>query len=144
MTRRILCAIDVNQPQIEEHVLEDAIIQARTCDAHLDILSVLPDYGTSFVGSFFSAEHHREAIDEAKRLLDALVEKKLGAEPDLVVRKIIGTGVAYEQILKTAETTECGLIVLGAHKPNFQDYLLGPNSARVVRHAKCSVYIVRQ
>ena len=144
MTRRILCAIDVSQPHIDEHVLEEAISQARTCDAHLDVLSILPDYGMSFVGSFFSAEHHKEAEKEAKKLLDNLVEKHLGENPDLIIRKIIGTGVAYEQILKTAETTECGLIVIGAHKPNFQDYLLGPNSARVVRHAKCSVYVVRQ
>ena len=35
------------------------------------------------------------------------------------------------------------LIVIGAHKPDFKDYLLGPNAARVVRHSHCSVHVVR-
>jgi nucleotide-binding universal stress UspA family protein len=34
------------------------------------------------------------------------------------------------------------LIVMGAHRPAFQDYLIGPNAARVVRHAKCSVLVL--
>jgi nucleotide-binding universal stress UspA family protein len=143
MTKRILCAIDINQPDLEAHIVQEAISLARLQDAQHDILTVLPDYGLSFVGGFFDANHHKHAEEEAKSLLKGLVEKLLGTEPDLVVRKIVGTGTVYEQILKMAETTQCGLIVIGAHKPNFQDYLLGPNSARVVRHATCSVYVVR-
>jgi nucleotide-binding universal stress UspA family protein len=33
--------------------------------------------------------------------------------------------------------------VVGAHRQDLKDYLLGPNAARVVRHADCSVYVVR-
>jgi nucleotide-binding universal stress UspA family protein len=36
------------------------------------------------------------------------------------------------------------LIVLAAHRPELKDYLLGPNASRVVRHAKCSVYVIRE
>ena len=35
------------------------------------------------------------------------------------------------------------LIVIGAHRPDLKDYLLGPHAARVVRHAECSVLVVR-
>ncbi|MDH3475684.1 MAG: universal stress protein [Rhodospirillales bacterium] len=35
------------------------------------------------------------------------------------------------------------LIITGSHKPNVSDYLLGSNAARVVRHASCSVFVVR-
>jgi nucleotide-binding universal stress UspA family protein len=35
------------------------------------------------------------------------------------------------------------VIVLASHRPELKDYLLGPNAARVVRHAKCSVLVVR-
>ncbi len=34
-------------------------------------------------------------------------------------------------------------VVMGAHRPSLADYLLGPNSARVARHAGCSVTVVR-
>ncbi len=33
---------------------------------------------------------------------------------------------------------------LTAHRPEMDDYLLGSHAARVVRHAPCSVFIVRQ
>ncbi len=35
-------------------------------------------------------------------------------------------------------------IVMGAHRPSLSDFLLGPNSARVARHAGCSVTVVRE
>jgi len=33
--------------------------------------------------------------------------------------------------------------VLASHRPDLKDYLLGPNAARVVRHADRSVFVVR-
>jgi nucleotide-binding universal stress UspA family protein len=35
------------------------------------------------------------------------------------------------------------LIVMASHKPTVTDYLLGANAAHVVRHAGCSVMVVR-
>jgi nucleotide-binding universal stress UspA family protein len=33
---------------------------------------------------------------------------------------------------------------MGSHRPELSDYLLGPNAGKVVRHAKCSVMVVRE
>jgi nucleotide-binding universal stress UspA family protein len=52
-------------------------------------------------------------------------------------------GSVYEQVLKVAEELEVDQIVLGAHRPGLADFLLGPNTARIVRHATCSVNVVR-
>ena len=40
---------------------------------------------------------------------------------------------------------ECGAdcIIMGSHKPDLSDYLLGSTAARVVRHAPCSVIVLR-
>ncbi len=48
-----------------------------------------------------------------------------------------------EEILKAAAESDCDLIVVASHRPALKDYLLGPNAARVVRHANCSVLVVR-
>ena len=53
-------------------------------------------------------------------------------------------GSVYKEILTHAETIRADLIVMGSHEPNVADYLIGGNASRVVRHAACSVYIVRQ
>jgi nucleotide-binding universal stress UspA family protein len=67
----------------------------------------------------------------------------LGEEANKTVRHLVSTGNAYDEILRAAKADGAALIVIGAHKPDFSDYLLGPNAARVVRHAKCSVMVVR-
>ena len=44
---------------------------------------------------------------------------------------------------RAANRLGCDLIVVGAHRPELGDYLLGPNAARIVRHADQSVFVVR-
>jgi nucleotide-binding universal stress UspA family protein len=36
------------------------------------------------------------------------------------------------------------LIVVGSHRPTMATYLLGSNAKTIVRHAKCSVLVVRK
>ncbi|HYZ26966.1 MAG TPA: universal stress protein [Geminicoccaceae bacterium] len=45
---------------------------------------------------------------------------------------------------EAARTVPAGLIVMGSHHPELKDYLLGPNAAKVMRHADCSVTVVRE
>jgi len=35
------------------------------------------------------------------------------------------------------------LIIIASHRPGLQDYFLGSTAAKVVRHAKCSVLVIR-
>jgi len=83
------------------------------------------------------------AKDGALNALNTLVTDVVGAEQNAEVRHIVAVGVVYEEVLKAAKISEADLIVIGAHREDFKDYLLGPNAARVVRHSKCSVYVVR-
>lgn len=143
MTKIVLCALDVSQPEHDARVLARAAELARMDEARLDVITVLPDYGTSMVGSFFTADFHDKAVEETRAALSDLVNEVVGAEADQQVRHIVSTGNVYEEVLRVAETDGAYLIVIGSHRPALRDYLLGPNSARVVRHASCSVYVVR-
>lgn len=143
MTRPVLCALDVSRPEAEAPVLRQAARLAALDEATLDVMTVVPDYGTSLVGGYFQDGHMEAMIEEAQRRLNAFADDVLGAEANAAVRHLVATGTVYEEILKAAELAGTGLIVLGAHKPDFKDYLLGPNAARVCRHAAASVFIVR-
>lgn len=55
----------------------------------------------------------------------------------------IRLGHTYKVILDVADEKEVDLIVIASHRPGFQDYYLGSTAAKVVRHAKCSVHVVR-
>ena len=144
MSGVVLCALDVGHPEIEERVLTRAAQLAKLDDARLDVITVVPDYGNSWVGSHFEENFHEKALTAARDGLVKLVNDTLGAEANAEVRHIVATGTVYEEVLRTAEADGSTLIVIGSHRPALRDYLLGPNAARVVRHAQCSVYVVRQ
>ncbi|CUI73495.1 universal stress protein [Cognatishimia activa] len=143
MSRSVLCAVDISNKGKDDAVLKEAKRLADMDGAQLDVVTVIPDYGKSVVATFFDQSHHDQAVAEAKTALKEQIIASLGADADASVRHVVATGSAYEEILHVAAETNCGLIVIGAHKPDFSDYLLGPNAARVVRHSKCSVHVVR-
>lgn len=143
MSNSVLCAVDVSNGDDDLPVIRRAAQLAALDGAQLDVIAVLPDFGMSSVSSFFGKGHHEKMEAEAKTHLHALVTKALDADQNAKVRHVIATGRAYEEVLKLAKKTNAALIVVGAHKAELSDYLLGPNASRVVRHAKCSVYVVR-
>ncbi|MCV6601077.1 MAG: universal stress protein [Cohaesibacter sp.] len=144
MSKAILCAVDISQTSSEEEVLQTAAKLAELDGASLDIVTVVPNFGMNLVGSYFDENFQKQAVKEAKQRLNDMVIKVLGTEWNDKVRHIVGAGSIYEEILQLAEQIDADLIVIGAHKPGLKEYLLGPNSARVVRHSKCSVYVVRE
>ncbi|WP_104020245.1 universal stress protein [Roseovarius nitratireducens] len=143
MTGPVLCAVDVSNPHRDDHVLRMAARLAALDDAQLDVITVVPDYGMSVVGTYFDKGHHPRIEEDALQRLHDLVAEVLGPEANEKVRHVVVTGNAYEEILRVARADGAALIVIGAHKPDFRDFLLGPNAARVVRHADCSVMVVR-
>ncbi len=143
MSRPVLCAIDISNAGKDDAVLKEAQRLADLDGAQLDVVTVIPDFGKSLVAGFFDKTHHDDAVETARKALQTQIVASLGGDADAKVRHVVATGSAYEEILRVAGEANSGLIVIGAHKPDFADYLLGPNAARVVRHSKCSVHVVR-
>lgn len=143
MTKSVLCAVDISNGAVDQVVVQKAHRLAQVDGAQLDVITVVPDFGLSIVGSFFEKGHHDQAISRSKELLNSLVTDAIGEEANATTRHLVSTGNAYEEILKAAKAGNAELIVIGAHKPDLKDYLLGPNAARVVRHSDCSVFVVR-
>ncbi len=141
MYKSILLAIDLNDGVGSNQLADTAFRLARDHSANLHIINVLPDFGMSIVGSFFSADQTRKMLQDEQARFEAWAAETVPADidHDLTVVK----GNVYDNILKTADKIGADLIVLGSHKPGMEDYLLGPNAARVVRHAKQSVFVVR-
>ena len=143
MSEVILCALDVSQPEHDSAVLKRAGELARLDNARLDVITVVPDFGTGMVSSFFPTDFHDKAIEHAQEALHSLAEDTLGTEGNKDVRHVVVSGNIYEEVLRVAKADGADLIVIGSHRPGRHSYLLGPNAARVVRHAHCSVYVVR-
>jgi len=141
MYRDILLAVDLADPDTQEKAVATAVACARSFGARLHVITVVPDFGLSIVGGFFPKGYERDALAETDRALHAFVAAKVPKE--IETQHIVGHGNIYREILHHAGQTGCDLIVMASHRPELEDYLLGPNAARVVRHAGCSVLVVR-
>jgi nucleotide-binding universal stress UspA family protein len=141
MYKKILVPIDITDESSWERALPVAVNMAKASDAEVHVVTVVPDFGKSIVASFFKSGFEKEALNETKAQLKDFLEKH--TESDVNVRGHVAHGTIYEEILNSANKLDCDLIVLSSHRPELSDYLLGPNAARVVRHAKQSVMVVR-
>lgn len=141
MSKRFLCAIDLTHDKDARALLQEAGRLARLEDAKLSVVTVLPDYGSTFVGSFFKEGTLKNASEAAREALHQMEQELL---PDIgPVQSIIEVGSVYEEILEAAEKVSADLIIVGAHRPSFASRMIGPNAARVSRYAKTSVLVVR-
>ncbi|MDU9005980.1 universal stress protein [Sedimentitalea todarodis] len=59
------------------------------------------------------------------------------------VTAVILTGHTARTIIDYVTEHDFDCIVIGSHKPDLRDYLLGSTAGRVVRHAPCAVHVQR-
>ncbi|MDJ0971615.1 MAG: universal stress protein [Kiloniellales bacterium] len=141
MFKDILLPVDLGNAESQRKAVKTAVHLAKTAKAQLHVMTVVPDFGLSIVGSFFPEGYEKHALDEASKKLHAFVQAEI--PKSVKVQHIVGHGTIYEEILRAANELGCDVIILASHRPELKDYLLGPNAARVARHAACSVMIVR-
>ena len=141
MYKDILLPIDLEDESSWEEALPTAAKLCEDTGARLHLLTVVPDFGMSIVSQYFPKGYKKEL---SKKMLERLHKfSKENVPSGISVQHVVGEGTVYEVILKVARKTGCDLIVIASYRPKHKHYLLGPNAARVVRHAKCSVLVVR-
>jgi len=141
MFKNILVTIDLDDKHTSDRVMQAANSIVAGDGGKMNVVTIVPNFGMSIVGSFFSKDHEEKMLAKAQKNLHAFTAAHLADA--IGVQHVIGRGNVYEEVLIWAEKLGVDLIIVGAHRPNAADYLLGPNAARVVRHANCSVMVVR-
>lgn len=142
MFKSILLPIDLSEESSWRKPLAVAIDMCQKNDAVLRIMTVVPDLGMSIVAQYFPKNYEKEVANKVLEQLKAFVAEHV--PEGITVQHVVGEGSVYETILKIAEQTKVDLIIMESLRPELKDYLLGPNAARVVRHAHCSVLVVRE
>ncbi|WP_371224040.1 universal stress protein [Roseovarius sp. 2305UL8-3] len=137
----ILVPIDLGHPEASHKAIRSACQIAKGCDAVLHLLTVVQPLD-SFTSTFFPSGFTHDATEAAQKALHAFSDAQDLA--GMKVHHIVAHGAIYDQILAMSQKVGASIIVMTSHRPELSDYLLGPNAAKVVRHANCSVMIVRE
>lgn len=106
-------------------------------DAEMILLNVLED-----LPPYVSVEIPAEIFDNAHKEVEVKL-KQLAKDAGVRARAAVVRGHAGVSIIDFARSTGADCIVIASHKPELLDYLLGSTAARVVRHAPCSVHVIR-
>lgn len=150
MSEKILVPIDMADQGTGLKTIAEGVIQAKVRNAELIVMTVVPDilsgldFRYAIRGEMGGSEEYdlKAIVQEALQKLNQIVSEH--APDGMKTKTIARHGTAYEEILKVAKDVGATMIVLGAHRPALSDYLIGPTAARVVRHAECSVNVMRE
>lgn len=140
MVDKILVAVDLEDTALNERMLAMTADFAKLKGAEVTLI---------YVGTDLPPEAAVRMPDDYNARTSSDISAQLGhlAEqldlPSGTTKVVVRFGAIYREILAQAKADKSDLIIIGCHKPDLADYLLGPNAARVVRHASCSVFVVR-
>jgi nucleotide-binding universal stress UspA family protein len=141
MYKEILLPIDLNSIDSQGKAVETAIGLAQAFGSRVHVQTIVPDFGLPLVASYFPEGFESKALENANQALHDFVKRSF--PPDVTVQHIVSHGSIYQEILHCAKEVGAELIVMASHRPDIEDYLIGPNASRVTRHADCSVLVVR-
>jgi nucleotide-binding universal stress UspA family protein len=137
MYKHILVPIDPEHGAVGERLIALARLLAGG-HGRITLLTVVAPV-PGYVAPHIPAEILEANRVTARDQLEALAERT-GIDPGSIALR---EGGASTTILDEAERLGADAIILGSHRPDFSDYLLGSTSARVVRHARCTVVVER-
>lgn len=140
MFRKILVPIDVAEPAIAEpgvHLAAQLAALTNGAVRMIHVLSTAPLNLQEFLPAHVSADR-----ENAARAVMLEMAKKANV-PMGLFSQTLRTGAASDEVLAEAKVWGADLIIVGSHSPSMSAYLLGSNAHNIVRHANCSVLVVR-
>ena len=140
MYKTILVPIDVGATDDVEASLNVAKDLAKASGGKIVLLNVLAPV-PGFVALYLPEDAHGQAKSHAVQALKDIAAKHgIADTAELVVQE----GLPYRTIIDFANEKGVDTIVISSHDPGETDFLLGSVAARVVRHAHCSVFVIRK
>ena len=141
MFHRIVLAVDLADPAGTPKGLAQALELAAHSGGDLRLVNVQPLLPATFM-EYVPADFDEEQEKRAQVALER-VAAKIALPKERVSTAVLSGGV-YHELLREATEWRADLIVVGSHRPVMSDYLLGSNAKTIVRHAQCSVLVVRE
>ncbi len=141
MYKNILFPVDIEHIAEAKKALQVAIDEARRSGAKLTVMTVAPGFGMPIVATFFDEQAVKKALKEVARHLRKYMDDNI--PDDIKTDAIVMEGNPAELILKQANKIKTDLIIIASHNSQIENLLLGSCAAKVVRHSKCTVTVVK-
>jgi nucleotide-binding universal stress UspA family protein len=140
MFKTILVPVDLGEVEMAQPAIAKAVELAKGSGGSLRLIYVRAIVPVTYMECMPPTFDEAEQGEAEKKLAQLAAKVDLPAER---VSAVVRLGSVYNEVLDEAEKTGADLVVIGSHRPTMATYLLGSNASTIVRHAKCSVLVVR-
>jgi len=135
MYKNILVPVSFEESRNVERAMQvaQALAGEGSKIALLHVMESIPGYAISYLPPEYM-KASREAVETEMATMAEGIDGAVG---------LVISGHSGRSILDYAEENDVDCIIIASHRPGMQDYFLGSTAAQVVRHANCSVHVVR-
>ena len=140
--KSILVPLDFSETS--QKALVYAVKFAEQFGAKITLLSVIEPFVSPDFAAFPLVMEPEKVMRATKDRLDTLI-KKVGLPAPLIEKTLVRHGSPFLEITEAARTLKVDMIILTTHgHSGLKHVFLGSTAERVVRHAPCPVFVVRE
>ncbi len=141
MFENIVIPVDLSDKQSIKAVFPPALNFVNAFGAKIHLVHIMPDFGMKTLEEYLPRNWMKDQKQKYRDLFGELIAKYVpeGVEVEFSV----GRGAIYDEVINYSEKVNADLIMLSAVRPQFKDYMLGPNASKIVRHSSISVMVIR-
>lgn len=141
MFRNIVVPVDLAELDVSRIAIDKAVALAKLSSGRVTLVNVVPIMPVMMLDTV-PVSYEVEVADKSK---GAMTELALSLDlPRDRVASEVRIGGVYHEVLDLATEIGADLVVVGSHRPAMATYLLGSNATAIVRHATCSVLVMRE
>lgn len=145
MYKHMLVATDGSD--VAGKAVEHALGLAKAVGAKVTVLTVTPPWSALAFGMVQGLPSHESydaaTAEQAQQILSAAAQRAASLGVPCSIVHVVEAN-PYQSILRSAEETECDLIVVGAHgRRGVERLLLGSETSKLLTHSKRPVLVWR-
>lgn len=140
MFEKIVVPIDPGEVEFSASALAAAARLAAGSNGVIRIVAVMAEMN-AYITEFLPADFETGLAADTEKRVRAIAEAA-GIPADRL-SVVMRSGSIYHEVIDEAAEWGADSIVVSSHRPQMSTYLLGSNAAKIVRHAPCSVLVVR-
>jgi nucleotide-binding universal stress UspA family protein len=139
MFEKILVPVDPNEIEFAKPAVA-AAANLLAEGGEVLLVGVLPVMN-GYVSEYLPADFETGFEKETEARIRAIGTEAGLKEGSFSVK--LRTGSVYHEVIDESKASGVDVIVVTSHRPQMSTYLLGSNAAKIVRHATCSVLVLR-
>lgn len=141
MYKSIVVPVDLSEVELWQPAIDKAVALAKLSGGRVTLVNVVPIMPVMMLDTV-PVSYEAEVAEKAESTI-----LEIAAKVDLPAARVgtsVRIGGIYHEVLEVATSVEADLVVVGSHRPAMATYFLGSNATAIVRHAMCSVLVVRE